>query len=631
MRLIERSTVFLTIMICTATALLQAQVAQRTKILFLYQHDPNAPGVVVFTQPLKAVVREQIPTGVEFYDEYLDLDRFPGPDRSPQLARYFAEKYRDFRPDAIVTEGTRALRFATERLSSLFPGVPIVYGVTFEPGVDFSALPANVTGRRQPLPYVSTYSLARALQPDANRVVLVSGAGRQDSLLLTVALREIRPLLNGLTLEVLQDWSYESLMDTLRHTPPRSFVIFSSFTQDQGGRRFYPADLIASLTRVASAPVYGIAHNWVGNGIVGGAVMQFGDDGLRTGRLLVRVLRRAPGDPMPPPEVAATPVVVDWRELQRWHLSDDRLPPNTEVLFRTPSLWQRYRTTVLITLGLLLLQSALIAWLLLERRGRRRSQAALRESEARADEQRRELAHLGRVALVGELSTALAHEMKQPLAAIMANVSVGQRLLQADGIATAQLREILDDIASDDRRARDVIDHLRDLVKKNGSKAQVLSANAVVSEVLALMRSDLQRRGVVARTRLCEPDPLVLGNRVELQQVVLNLVMNACDAMADTAPGDRRLLISTTREGDARIEIRDAGSGIPPDGLAKIFEPFVTTKRDGLGLGLAICRSIVSAHGGSISAANNPDRGATFVISLPLTGAASLAADHHLS
>jgi len=159
----------------------------------------------------------------------------------------------------------------------------------------------------------------------------------------------------------------------------------------------------------------------------------------------------------------------------------------------------------------------------------------------------------------------------------------------------------------------------------------VLSVNAVVSEVLALMRSDLQRRGVVARTRLCEPDPLVLGDRVELQQVVLNLVMNACDAMADTAPGDRRLLISTTREADARIEIRDAGSGIPTEGLAKIFEPFVTTKRDGLGLGLAICRSIASAHGGSISAANNPDGGATFVVSLPLTGAASMATDHHLS
>ena len=171
---------------------------------------------------------------------------------------------------------------------------------------------------------------------------------------------------------------------------------------------------------------------------------------------------------MPPPEVAATPLVVDWRELQRWGLSEDRLPPNTEVLFRTPSPWERYRTTILATLGVLLLQSALILWLLVERRGRRRSQAALRESEARADEQRRELAHLGRVALVGELSAALAHEMKQPLAAIMANANAGQRLLQADGAATAELRAILEDIAADDRRARDVIDHVRDLVRRRG-------------------------------------------------------------------------------------------------------------------------------------------------------------------
>ena len=133
------------------------------------------------------------------------------------------------------------------------------------------------------------------------------------------------------------------------------------------------------------------------------------------------------------------------------------------------------------------------------------------------------------------------------------------------------------------------------------------------------MRTDLQRRGVVVSTRLCEPAPLVLGDRVELQQVVLNLVVNACDAMGDTPPGERLLVVSTTAQGDARIEVRDRGSGIAPDALAKIFEPFVTTKREGLGLGLAICRSIVTAHGGSISARNNPDRGTTFAVSLPLS------------
>ncbi len=133
-----------------------------------------------------------------------------------------------------------------------------------------------------------------------------------------------------------------------------------------------------------------------------------------------------------------------------------------------------------------------------------------------------------------------------------------------------------------------------------------------------MLRTDLQRRGVVVSTRLCEPAPLVFGDRVQLQQVLLNLVLNACDAMSDTPPGERLLVVSTTTQGDARIEVRDAGSGIPPDSLAKVFEPFETTKHEGLGLGLAICRSIVTAHDGHISAANNPEGGATFVLSLPL-------------
>ena len=493
-----------------------------------------------------------------------------------------------------------------------------MYGSAFEPIVDFSALPANVTGRRQPLAFVSTYSLARALQPDAERVVVVSGASAMDSLLLSVALRQITPLLNGMELEVLQDWSYESLIDSLRRIPPRTVVIFSSFSRDQRGRKFNAGDLIASLTRVASAPVYGIVRHWVGNGVVGGGVMDFADDGMRTGRLLVRVLRRAPGEPMPPAEVAATPLVADWRELQRWGLSEDRLPRGTEVLFRTPSLWERYRTTILATLGVLLLQSALILWLLVERRRRRRMQAALGASEARAAEQRGELAHLGRVALLGELTATLAHEMKQPLTAILANARAAQHLLKANGAATAELHAILEDIAVDDRRAGEVIDHVRGLVKKDGARRQVLSTNAVVSEVLTLLRTDLRHRGVVVSTRFCEPAPLVFGDRVQLQQVLLNLVMNACDAMSDTPPGARLLVVSTTMGGDARIEVGDRGSGIAPDQLARVFQPFVTTKPDGLGLGLAICRSIVLAHGGRISAANNPERGATFVVSLPL-------------
>src|SRR5688572_9432908 len=158
------------------------------RVLKLYGHDANAPAVAAFTSQLDAIVQAESPTSVMFYDELLDLERFPENARREELVDYIVEKYRGFHFDAILTDGTRALQFAIERVSAHFPSVPIVYGLAFEPVIDFSALPANVTGRHQLLPFAATLELARALQPDAERVVLVAGSSPTDSLLLAAAL-----------------------------------------------------------------------------------------------------------------------------------------------------------------------------------------------------------------------------------------------------------------------------------------------------------------------------------------------------------------------------------------------------------------------------------------------------------
>jgi C4-dicarboxylate-specific signal transduction histidine kinase len=227
---------------------------------------------------------------------------------------------------------------------------------------------------------------------------------------------------------------------------------------------------------------------------------------------------------------------------------------------------------------------------------------------------------------VGELSATLAHEMKQPLGAILANARVARHMLERDQINMAELREILEDIAADDRRAGAVIDHVRSLVKKEDPERELLSVNDVVREVMDLMRSELQHRGVIASIRLSEPAPMVLADRVELQQVLVNLVINASDAMSERRWGERLLVISTASDGDARIEVQDQGTGIPNDTLSSIFDPFVTTKRDGLGLGLAICRTIITEHHGRMWAVNNSDRGATVIVSLPLASAVPVPA-----
>ena len=324
---------------------------QPTRILLLYGHDPKSPGVVAFTRELHGVIRSEWSERVEVYEEVLDLDRLGDRQRWPNFASYVAQKYRGFHIDAVIAESSTALEFAVERFDEIFPGVPIVYGNAFEPVIDFSALPANVTGRRIPLPFAETFALARRLQPDAKRVYIVTGAAEMDSTVTSQAIHDLTPLLGGMQLEVLKNWSYPSLLRSLRELPKQSFVILSAFRRDWRGQSFNSGDMIPSVTNAASVPVYGIARNWVGDGIVGGTTMEFASEGARTGRLLVRVLRQPRGARLPDREVAENPTVVDWRQLQRWGLSEKRLPAGTQVLHRTPSPWERYRAAILVILA----------------------------------------------------------------------------------------------------------------------------------------------------------------------------------------------------------------------------------------------------------------------------------------
>ena len=243
-------------------------------------------------------------------------------------------------------------------------------------------------------------------------------------------------------------------------------------------------------------------------------------------------------------------------------------------------------------------------------------------AELEVQTQRDELAHLSRVTMLGELSGSLAHELNQPLAAILSNAQAAQRFLARDETDLTEVRAILADIVEEDKRAGEVIRRLRLLLQKGQTQHQPLDINEVVQEVLKLVRNDLVNHTVSAQMELTPHLPFAKGDRVQLQQVLLNTVMNACYAMADIAPADRQLTISTTSfdERTIQVSIADCGSGIAPENLERIFKPFVTTRTEGMGMGLAICTNIINAHGGKMWAKNNPERGATFYFTLPASG-----------
>ena len=242
-----------------------------------------------------------------------------------------------------------------------------------------------------------------------------------------------------------------------------------------------------------------------------------------------------------------------------------------------------------------------------------------KQAELEIARQRNELTHLSRVNMLGELAGSLAHELNQPLTAILSNAQAAQRFLAHDQPDLNEVRDILVDIVAEDKRAGEVIRRLRPLLKKGEVQRLPLNVNEVVLEALELVRGDLVNHGVAAQTELAPDLPVLHGDRVQLQQVLLNLVMNACDAMAGAARDDRQITIRTDLAGDGlvRVSVVDSGPGIAPDKLEQVFEPFYTTKPHGMGLGLAVCRTIIMAHGGKLWAANNPGRGASFHFALP--------------
>ena len=238
------------------------------------------------------------------------------------------------------------------------------------------------------------------------------------------------------------------------------------------------------------------------------------------------------------------------------------------------------------------------------------------EHEARA--LREELAHVGRVTSLGALTGSLAHEINQPLASIMANAQAALRLLDSPRLDKAELRDALDDIVSDDRRAGEVLRRLRALLTKEAPESRPLDIKDTMEEILQLVHSDVVMRRVALETDLATDLPLVQGDRVQLQQVALNLLINAFEAVQDLDVARRRVALQATRQdGHVVVSVVDHGRGVATADIDRIFEPFYTTKPDGMGLGLPICRTIAVSHGGALTAAANDHGGMTFSLRLP--------------
>ena len=559
--------------------------------------------------PLEAGIRETLKSRadqpLDYFAEYLDTDVSPEEEAFSLFDEYIHQKYRGRRIDLVITTTDDGLRFALDHRPKLFPDAPIIFSAVDVPDDTVRRQGAGAAGIRIGAAYTETLKLALTLHPSTEHVFVVSGV-RSDSVQ-----ARFRDVAMGATLTFIDEPTVPRLLAAIQSIPSRSLLLYQYYAQAIPGQRLRADEVAPLVANASEVPVYGTSDMYMGSGVIGGVIRDTHESGARLGALALRVLAGTRAQDIPVEDTRVMPV-LDWRAMERWRISESRLPPGSVIRFRGPSLWRDYRRQVLATVGALVVQSISIVALLYQRRARWHAEVESRRSLAlAADSDRR--------ATMTALTGSIAHELGQPLNAIMHNAQAAELLVASNRATPEKLHEILADIRTADVRASQIIERHRTMLRAHQIETKPIDIDAVVREGIALVAHETKSRQIQVDVAGQAATCFVVGDPVLLQQVVVNLVMNAIDAMTHTtAPGRRRITVqSTAVAGHVQVSFRDAGTGLPAGFDQKLFEPFVTTKARGMGIGLTIVRSIIEAHRGKIHASNNPEGGATFTIVLP--------------
>jgi PAS domain S-box-containing protein len=669
------------------------------------------------------------PRKIEFVEVSLQTVQAGDDRQAAILADFIGASFSGLAPDLVTAIGAPAAQFYLNEVSEKFPDTHLIIAGADQRRLGDLTKDPRVVSASLELDLDSLLEDMRRARPGLKRVFYVTGVTPVEAFWESQVLDAWRA--DGISTESLSHLPFSEVLEFVRHLPPDSAVFIGILDRDAAGVTFEANAALVELNAVSSAPVFGMATQQLGLGIVGGRLIDMELAGCRAARAATQILAGTP-----PSQIRAEPArpgtpAYDWRELQRWNIPKKNLPSGSVFHFRRPTLWQAHRQTVLVAGGIIAAQTFLI-FLLISARKRAREmhdhldlaaeaagagfchadlakdtirtsghwnklfgfddanevsfqhtlarvhpddrealqsaiETAAREKnryliehrvilpdgqqrwiaslgraedhahsdslrvrgvsidittrkrdEAEINRQRDALSHLSRVGTLGLISGSLAHELNQPLSVILSNAQAAERMLARENPDLAELKSILADIVADDRRAKDVIHGWRNLLRQGQSAFVAVDLRSCLDEIIKLTRPELTAGDITLHLDFPSTDLLlVMADPVQLQQVFLNLILNARDALLDVSRDRKHMLIRVRQEsGSVRVTIRDHGTGLPAV-LDSLFQPFRTTKENGLGMGLAICETILTHHGGRIWAEHPDGPGAELHITLP--------------
>jgi signal transduction histidine kinase len=601
------------LIVCLTAVLVPVQLPaaemRARSILVLDQSESRGPFYYQIFTGLCSVVNADSRFHTTLYSENLDLSRFNGASYEESLKQQLKEKYRDRPIGVVVAVGMSTLELVLRWREELWPGVPVVFALVDE--MDFARLklPPDVTGGIVKLALADSIKAARAVVPDLDSVVFV-GEPWDRQVVFRNWKQEIPAAAAGLKVIEIMGATMAETRKRVEALPGRSVIVYSAVYSDGEGTFYPPATALKLIAERANRPIIVAAETFLEPGGIGGFVLVPGLIGADAASLALRIMNGEPPSSISARVTEAVKPIFNWQQMRRWNVSN--LPAGSEIRFRERSLWENYGWQSISVAAAFLIQAALISILLHERKKRS-------DAEFESRHRMTELAHANRQATAGELSSSIAHELNQPLGAILTNAETAELILDSTSPDLSEIKEILADIRRDDLRASEVIHRMPSFLKRTPFETKDIDLNDTMREVFEFLSVQASARDIALYLQASPEALRVKGDPVQLQQVILNLMVNSMDAMA-AMPNGRTVVGRTEMNGGSSpvISISDSGPGIPPNRLNEVFDPFFTTKEQGMGIGLSIARTIVQAHKGRIWAENVAGGGAVFRLSLPL-------------
>jgi signal transduction histidine kinase/DNA-binding response OmpR family regulator len=627
----RRTVLVWTALMLSASAGLSQPSPRPKRVLVLNWYDRDATVNVQFNEELQAALRSSEP-GIEYYSEYLETNKFPGENQSLFLRDYLHQKYTGRTIDVVVTRASPPLDFLLKYHDDLFPQTPIVFA-TERAVTPETTSESGATGIVYLRSHATTLDLAMKLHPDTKEVFVVSGTLDHDKSFESIARESLQSYQNKVAIHYLTDLSLEQLTSRVRDLPKDSIVIYVwQQLRDGQGNVLESPDVLSRIARKANVPMYGMSATNVGLGIVGGYVYTQEANVAKLAEIALRIANGKRPQDIPIERTPETPM-FDWRQLKRWNISEDLLPPGSVIQFRELTMWEQYKWRIVAVVAIILLQALLIGALLVEGHRARRARHELQENEehleqlveqrtAEAVEARDQAMEANRAK--SSFLANMSHELRTPLNAILGYSA----MVGADANLSDQHRKDLAVVGSSGEHLLGLIDDVLDMAKietgRTAVEDEAIDLHYLVNDTVNMMRQRAQAKNLELLLEMSRQTPeFVRSDAGKLRQILTNLVGNAVKYTDEggivvrlgARPGDNprnRVLI---------FEVEDTGIGIAEEDQSRIFNPFVQAEsplsRKGTGLGLSICRHFVELLRGTIQLESIPGRGSRFYVEIP--------------